>query len=131
VLVRANLFLPPVMGDPRSLGRALTALLDNAIKFSPKGSRVDIHLRRKNDQIAVDITDHGIGIGPEILPHIFERFYHVDKSGDQLYEGLGLGLAITKQVIEQHIGRLDVVSTPGKGSTFTMWLNVWNEDKTP
>ena len=74
--------------------------------------------------MAVEISDQGIGIQPEILPHIFERFYHLDKSGDQLFEGLGLGLAITKQVIEQHKGHLDVVSTPGKGSTFTMWLNV-------
>ena len=129
--VKADLHLPPVMGDPRSLGRAFTALLDNAIKFSPEGGRVDIHLHRKGDQIAVDILDHGIGISPEILPHIFERFYHVDKSGDQLYEGLGLGLAITRQVIEQHKGRLEVISTPGMGSTFTIWLNVWNEDKTP
>ncbi len=92
---------------------------------------MDIRLRRKGDQVAVEIIDQGIGISPEILPHIFERFYHVDKSGDQLFEGLGLGLAITKQVIEQHKGHLDVVSTPGKGSTFTMWLNVWNENKGP
>jgi len=77
------------------------------------------------------VVDQGIGIKPENLPHIFDRFYHLDKSGDQLYEGLGLGLAITKQVIEQHLGKLDVVSTPSKGSTFTMWLNVWKEDSLP
>ena len=121
--------LPPVAGDAQSLERALTALLDNAIKFSPDGGAVEIRLRRKADQVAVEISDRGIGIQPEILPHIFERFYHVDKSGDQLYEGLGLGLAITRQVIEQHKGRLEVVSTPGQGSTFTMWLNVWKEAK--
>jgi signal transduction histidine kinase len=122
--VRSDLFLPPVMGDRQSLERAITALLDNAIKFSSQGGKVEIHLRRKNDQVALEVSDQGIGIQPEILPHIFERFYHLDKSGDQLFEGIGLGLAITRQVIEQHKGHLDVDSTPGKGSTFTMWLNV-------
>ena len=122
--VRSDLFLPPVMGDRQSLERAITALLDNAIKFSSQGGKVEIHLRRKNDQVALEVRDNGIGIQPEILPHIFERFYHLDKSGDQLFDGLGLGLAITRQVIEQHKGHLDVDSIPGKGSTFTMWLNV-------
>ena len=125
---KPDLFLPPIMGDRQSLERAFTALLDNAIKFSLDSGRVEIRLRRKNDQVAVEISDQGIGIQPEILPHIFERFYHVDKSGDQLFEGLGLGLAITRQVIEQHKGHLDVTTVPGKGSTFTMWLNVRGEN---
>lgn len=129
--IKPNLFLPPILGDYHSLDRAFTALLDNAIKFSPEGGTVAIHLRRKGSQVGVEIIDQGIGISPEILPHIFERFYHVDKSGDQLFEGLGLGLAITKQVIEQHKGRLDVISTPGQGSSFTTWLDVWNENKSP
>ena len=119
--------LPQVAGDAQNLERALTALLDNAIKFSHDGGAVEIRLHHKDDQVAVEVSDQGIGIQPEILPHIFERFYHVDKSGEQLYEGLGLGLAITRQVIEQHKGRLEVVSTPGQGSTFTMWLNMWKE----
>jgi len=129
--IKPDLFLPPILGDYHSLDRAFTALLDNAIKFSPEGGTVAIHLRRKGSQVGVEIIDQGIGISPEILPHIFERFYHVDKSGDQLFEGLGLGLAITKQVIEQHKGRLDVISTPGQGSSFTTWLDVWNENKSP
>lgn len=120
--------VPPVAGDQQSLERALTALVDNAIKFSLDGSKVEIRVHLKDKQVAVEISDQGVGIQPEILPHIFERIYHMDKSGDQLYEGLGLGLAITRQVIEQHKGRLEVVSTPGKGSTFTVWLNIWKED---
>ena len=131
IRVKPDLFLPTVSGDAQSLERALTALIDNAVKFSPEGGKVDVRLHRKGNQVAVEITDQGIGIKPEVLPHIFDRFYHLDKSGNQLFEGLGLGLAITKQVIEQHLGKLDVVSTPGKGSTFTMWLNVWKEDSTP
>jgi signal transduction histidine kinase len=129
--VKPDMFLPPIMGDQQSLERAFTALLDNSIKFSPDGGKIEIRLRRKGSQIAIEIIDQGIGISPEQLPHIFERFYHMDKSGDKLYEGLGLGLAITKQVIEQHKGHLDVISTPGKGSTFTMWLNVWDENGKP
>ncbi len=131
IRVKPDLFLPTVSGDAQSLERALTALVDNAVKFSPDGGKVDIRLRRRANQVAVEITDQGIGIKPEVLPHIFDRFYHLDKSGDQLFQGLGLGLAITKQVIEQHLGKLDVVSTPGKGSTFTVWLNVWKDDSTP
>jgi signal transduction histidine kinase len=129
--VKPDLFLPSVMGDRQSLERAFTALFDNAIKFSPEAGRVEIRLHRKGDQVGVEINDQGIGIQPEILPHIFERFYHMDKSGDQLFEGLGLGLAITKQVIEQHKGHLDVISTPGKGSTFIMWLNIHAENGEP
>jgi signal transduction histidine kinase len=125
--VKPDLFLVPVMGDRQNLERAFTALLDNAIKFSPEGGRVEVRLHRKGEQIGVEISDQGIGIQPEILPHIFERFYHLDKIGDQLNEGLGLGLAITKQVIEQHKGHLDVISTPGKGSTFIIWLNIHAE----
>jgi signal transduction histidine kinase len=131
IRVRPDLFLPSIMGDRQSLERAFTALLDNAIKFSPESGKVEVRLRRKGDQVMVEIADQGIGISPEILPHIFDRFYHMDKSGDQLFEGLGLGLAITKQVIEQHKGHLDVVSTPGKGSTFTMWLNVGKDNDEP
>jgi signal transduction histidine kinase len=122
--VKPDLFLPTIYGDARSLERAISALLDNAIKFSPENGKVDITLRRKGGQLAVAISDYGMGIKPEMLPRVFDRFYHMDKSGDQLFEGLGLGLAIAKQVVEQHKGHLTVDSTPGKGSTFTMWLNI-------
>jgi signal transduction histidine kinase len=127
--VKADLFLSPVAGDLRSLERALTALVDNAVKFSPEGGKVEIGLRRKGGQIAVSVSDQGIGIAPEHQEKIFDRYYHIDRSGDRLFEGLGLGLAIAKQVIEQHKGQLTVDSTPRKGSTFTMWLNIWREEK--
>jgi signal transduction histidine kinase len=126
--VKPDLFLPPVSGDARSLERALSALVDNAVKFSHDGGKVDIVLHRKGGQVSISVKDTGIGIEPDILPRIFDRFYHLDRSGDRLFEGLGLGLAITRQVVEQHKGRLVVDSTPGKGSTFTMWLNIWKEE---
>jgi signal transduction histidine kinase len=117
--------LPPVSGDPKSLERALMALVDNAIKFSPRGGDVNINLSRDGEKILVAVEDHGIGIPKENLPRIFDRFYHLEKSGDDLFSGIGLGIAITRQVIEQHHGSLDVVSTPGKGSTFTLTLKQW------
>lgn len=117
--------LPPVCGDARSLERALTALVDNAIKFSPNGGAVEIRLERAGDQIQVAVQDHGIGIPEATLPRIFDRFYHLDKQGDELFRGIGLGLAITRQVIQQHRGKLEVESRPGQGSTFTMRLQIW------
>jgi len=123
--LRASPNLPPVSGDSKSLERALMALVDNAIKFSPHGGEVKINLTKDVEKVLIAVEDHGIGITKENLPRIFDRFYHLEKSGDDLYSGLGLGLAITRQVIEQHQGRLDVTSTPGKGSTFTLTLKQW------
>ena len=117
--------LPPVWGDPKSLERALMALVDNAIKFSPQGSNVKINLNKNDTHVLVSVEDQGIGIVKENLARIFDRFYHLERSGDQLYGGIGLGLAVSRQVIQQHQGSLDVVSTPGKGSTFTMTLKQW------
>ena len=117
--------LPPVWGDPKSLERALMALVDNAIKFSPQGGDVKINLSKNDAWVLVSVEDHGIGIAKENLARIFDRFYHLERSGDHLFGGIGLGLAITRQVIQQHQGSLDVDSTPGKGSTFRMTLKQW------
>ncbi len=117
--------LPPVSGDVKSLERALTALVDNAIKFSPKGGDVEIRLQKGDRQISITIEDHGIGISPNTRPRIFDRFYHMEKEDDDLFGGIGLGLAITRQVIQQHKGTLDVESEHGQGSTFTMRLPEW------
>lgn len=117
--------LPPVSGDPKSLERALMALVDNAIKFSPQGGEVNVSLSNNGETVLVAVEDHGIGIARETLPRIFDRFYHLERSGDNLFSGIGLGLAITRQVIKQHQGSLDVASAPGKGSTFTLTLKQW------
>ncbi|HLA08137.1 MAG TPA: ATP-binding protein [Anaerolineales bacterium] len=115
--------LPPVSGDSKSLERALIALVDNAIKFSPQGGNVDVRLSEQDDRVVIAVEDHGIGIQQGDLSRIFDRFYHLEKQGDDLFSGIGLGLAITKQVIEQHQGSLKVTSTYGKGSTFTIAIN--------
>lgn len=114
--------LPMVSGDPKSLERALIALVDNAIKFSPHGGQVSIKIYEEESFVLVDIIDQGIGIETSQIPKIFDRFYHLERSGDQLFSGIGLGLAITNQVIKQHNGRLSVHSEPGKGSTFSVRL---------
>jgi two-component system phosphate regulon sensor histidine kinase PhoR len=117
--------LPPVSGDAKSLERALMALVDNAIKFSPRGGDVEIRLSGADSKVLVAVEDHGIGIPKENWSRVFDRFYHLDRSGDDLFGGIGLGLAITRQVIEQHQGSLGFTSEPGKGSTFTLSLREW------
>ncbi len=120
--------VPQVVGDPKSLERALTALVDNAIKFSPRGGDVEIRFHTHDNHLHVAIEDHGIGIAPEVRSRIFDRFYHLEQSGDDLFRGIGIGLAITRQVIQQHHGTLEVESTPGRGSTFTMSLPTWRKN---
>jgi signal transduction histidine kinase len=120
-----SLSLSPVSGDPKSLERALMSLVDNAIKFSPKGGDVEIRLSEQDGQIQVAVEDHGIGIPKENVANIFDRFYHLERSGDDLFGGIGLGLAITRQVIQQHHGSISLQSEPGKGSIFTLTLKKW------
>src|SRR5574341_852886 len=127
--VKGERGVPQVAGDPKSLERALTAIMDNAIKFSPRGGDVEIRFNARDNHLYVAIEDHGIGIAPDVRPRIFDRFYHLEKSGDDLFRGLGIGLAITRQVLEQHHGKLDVESTPGRGSTFTMSIPLWKKER--
>jgi signal transduction histidine kinase len=121
--------VPPAVGDPKSLERALTALIDNAIKFSPHGGDVNIKFGTENGALVLSVEDHGIGIATTSLPHIFDRFYHIEQSGDDLFGGLGIGLSITRQVIEQHRGKIEVESRLGHGSTFTLFLQTWMNEK--
>jgi two-component system phosphate regulon sensor histidine kinase PhoR len=118
--LRGDHNFPTIPGDARSLERALMAIVDNAIKFSPRGGDVEIRLQAGREALLIMVKDHGIGISPDTQPRIFDRFYHLERHDNDLYGGIGLGLAIARQVIEQHNGALEVSSAPGKGSTFTM-----------
>jgi signal transduction histidine kinase len=111
-----------VRASPKSLERAFSAILDNAIKFSPQGGPVSIDLARDEKETRVKISDHGVGISPEALPHIFDRFFHTDQIGKDLFRGIGLGLSIAREVIQQHGGRIEVSSQEGVGSSFTIFL---------
>lgn len=120
--------LPEIPGDPKSLQRALAAVLDNAIKFSPDGGEVQVNVCEEaagaGKQIRITIQDHGVGIPPEAMHRIFQRFFHLDIICGKVFRGIGLGLSIAKHVIEQHKGSIDVVSELGAGSTFTILLKV-------
>ncbi len=119
--------LPRVWGHAKSLERALVMVLDNAIKFSPNGGEVSVTVAEDTNSVTLIVSDQGVGIPEEALPHIFERFFHVEEIGDQLFGGLGLGLAITKQVIDQHGGKIEVESRLGQGSKFKICLPVGGE----
>jgi signal transduction histidine kinase len=123
--VKGDRYVSNVQGDEKSLERAVTALVDNAIKFSAPNGMVEIRFSEQGDHVNIAVEDRGIGIDPQIRPRIFDRFFHLEKNGEELYSGLGIGLSITRQVIQQHRGTLDVESTPGKGSTFTISLLKW------
>nr|MBN2278134.1 PAS domain-containing protein [candidate division Zixibacteria bacterium] len=104
------------------LEQALVNLIDNAIKYSEKGSPVKIVCDRDENEIRIVIQDNGVGIRKEHLPRIFERFYRVDKARSRKIGGTGLGLAIVKHIVLAHGGQVTVDSTPGQGSAFTIHL---------
>jgi signal transduction histidine kinase/CheY-like chemotaxis protein len=110
-----------VSGDPNRLQQIFWNLLSNAIKFTPRGGRVQIVLERVNSHLEVNVSDTGVGISPEFLPFVFERFRQADSSTTRQHGGLGLGLAIVKHLVELHGGSVRVKS-PGlsRGSTFTV-----------
>lgn len=119
--------LPKIIinAEGSSLTQALVILLDNAIKYSPEGSVIQISGSVENKTAYLNIEDQGIGIKPNDLPHIFERFYRADTARNQANnKGYGLGLSIAKQIVDQHSGKLSVVSSAKKGSTFTINLPV-------
>jgi PAS domain S-box-containing protein len=117
---------PPVLVDADSdfLVRAFTNLLGNAVKFSPAGATVTITAEVTGDQVAVAVTDRGRGIPPDRVDRVFERFEQVDASDAREKGGTGLGLAITRSIVERHGGRIEVASTLGEGSVFTVTLPV-------
>jgi signal transduction histidine kinase/ActR/RegA family two-component response regulator len=113
----------PVSGDPTRLQQVFWNLLSNAIKFTPKRGNVDVVLERVNSHIEITVHDSGIGIGPEVLPIVFERFRQADSSTTRLYGGLGLGLSIVKSLVELHGGTVRAQSDgEGHGATFTVSL---------
>ena len=113
----------PISGDPERLQQILWNLLSNAVKFTGRGGRVQVRLARVNSHVEVSVSDTGVGISPEFLPHIFERFRQADAGTTRERGGLGLGLAIARQLVEMHGGTIGVASGGlGQGSTFRIQL---------
>lgn len=113
--------LPPVMADPNRLERILVNFLSNALKYSAPNTRVSLRLEQADNAVVTRITDEGPGIPPEELPHLFERYYRA-RATQQSKEGLGLGLYITKGLVDAHGGQMWAESEPGKGSSFYFTL---------
>jgi heavy metal sensor kinase len=107
-----------VEGDPARLKQVIVNLLDNAIKYTPGGGRVRLSVRGENGFAILDVVDDGIGIPADALPHVFKRFYRVDRSRSREQGGAGLGLAIVRSICSAHGAEVEVVSAPGRGSTF-------------
>lgn len=107
--------------DRAKITQVLTNLVHNAIKFTPEKGHISIEVKNLNEELAINITDNGIGIPKEALPKIFECFYRVSQRNKEI-QGTGLGLAIVHKIVMMHNGRIDVASEPDKGTTFTIFL---------
>jgi signal transduction histidine kinase len=114
--------LPLARGELGLIERLLTNLLENALRYTPAGGSVRVALAAEGAGTRVSVSDTGSGIAPEDLPHVFERFYRADRSRDRSTGGAGLGLAIARQIAELHGSRLEVESSPGRGSRFHFLL---------
>jgi len=119
----------PIQADSNALRRALLILIDNAVKYTPRGGSVRVNLETSNDFALVSVSDTGIGIAKADLPHIFDRFWRADKARSREEGGAGLGLSIAKWIVEMHRGSIDVKSDLGKGSTFNLRVPLDHERK--
>jgi two-component system, OmpR family, heavy metal sensor histidine kinase CusS len=108
----------PIRGSEAMLRRLLLILVDNAVKYTPDRGTVTVGARTDDSTVTISVADTGVGISPDDVPHIFERFWRADKVRSRETSGAGLGLPIAKQIAEQHAARLDVRSEPGRGSVF-------------
>jgi CheY-like chemotaxis protein/anti-sigma regulatory factor (Ser/Thr protein kinase) len=113
----------PVSGDPDRLQQIVWNLLSNAVKFTPRGGRVQVRLERVNSHVEIVVTDTGPGISAELLPYVFDRFRQADSSSQRAHGGLGIGLALVKNLVELHGGTVHAASDGvGTGATFTVKL---------
>ncbi|NTW05167.1 MAG: cell wall metabolism sensor histidine kinase WalK [Peptococcaceae bacterium] len=121
--------LPLVFGDPDMITQVLINFVDNALKYTPSGGKINIRSLEERSDVRVVIWDTGIGIPPESLPRVFERFYRVDKARARELGGIGVGLAIVKHIVRAHGGQCFAESEVGKGSIFSFTLPAVNNDE--
>ena len=111
-----------IVADKLRVSQVIGNILDNAIRFSPQGRQVHVELKEENNEYLISITDQGIGVRPEYMDHIFERFYRVRNTASRQYSGIGLGLFVARAIVEAHGGHIWVSSNQGLGSTFSFTL---------
>jgi signal transduction histidine kinase len=120
--IDSDLQAAPCQIEPERITQVFANLLSNAVKFTPRGGRITVHTTSESGQAMARVSDNGQGIAASHLPHLFERFYRADASRDRSSGGAGLGLAISRTIALAHGGTLEVTSTVGEGSTFTLSL---------
>ena len=118
----------PIWADQDRMREVIGNLLSNAIKFSTQGGTVYITAKKDDQQVSFSVVDKGIGIPSDHLPHIFEKFYTVERGRARRFPGVGVGLYLVKEIVELHGGKVEVESSPGKGSTFTVTLPAVSSD---
>ncbi len=116
--------LPLIHADEDRLIQVLTNLIDNAFKFTPRGGQIAVHAGIQNGAVWAQVADTGTGIAPDELPHVFEQFYSGDASRPPEKRGMGLGLAICREIVKAHRGEIQVESEFGKGARFTVYLPI-------
>jgi signal transduction histidine kinase len=116
--------LPRLRADHQKFWQVLINLVSNAIKFTPAGGNVRVLAEARDNGMVISVNDTGIGISPDDIPKVFERFWQADEGFSRKYEGVGLGLAIARDLVEQHGGRLSLESRPGAGTTATIYFPV-------
>ncbi|RLB26619.1 MAG: hybrid sensor histidine kinase/response regulator, partial [Deltaproteobacteria bacterium] len=119
--------LKPILADPKRMEEVFTNLITNAINYSPDGGEVVVSAQALGEYLEIRISDTGIGIPPEELPKIFDKFYRVKHPKTRQVMGTGLGLSIVKGIINAHRGTIDVESEPEKGTTFRILLPIFEE----
>lgn len=123
--------LPVLLTDRQLLGRVVSNLLDNALKYSPEGTSCELGAERDGLNLRFWVRDHGIGIEPAKVERIFDRFYQVDSSHTRSFRGAGLGLSLVRDLLDHLGGTIEVSSSPGEGSTFTVTLPTRHPDAGP
>jgi two-component system cell cycle sensor histidine kinase PleC len=114
--------LPPVEADRTKLRRVLVNLLSNALKFTPKGGRVEVRAEPEGDGVRLTVADTGVGIAPEDVARLFDKYEQARSRATRGEKGTGLGLYITRQLVELHGGEIQVTSELGRGSTFSFTI---------